>query len=120
MLLSPLTYFYIFSLFSIFCSWIYSKYAWNFYKYSLEERYFKIEKGIIWKTYNSIPYKKIQNIDISRGIFDRLLGLSNVNIQTAGQKSPLAPIYEGRLPGLSVQTAQDLQKELLEKVDTSS
>ena len=103
----------------IYLIWLYNKHAYRFHKYKLEESYFKIEKGILWKIYKSVPYKKIQNIDLSRGIFDRLLGLSNLNIQTAGS-SAQGRIYEASLPGLSVQTAQDLQKELTKKVSLSS
>ena len=111
--------FLFFHLSGVYLTWLYNKQAYRFHKYKLEESYLKIEKGIIWKIYKSVPYKKIQNIDLSRGVFDRLLGLSNLNIQTAGS-SAQGGIYEASLSGLSVQTAQDLQKELTKKVSLSS
>ena len=104
----------------ILLSWIYNKYSYRFYRYSVEESFLKIEKGIIWKTFKTLPFKKIQNIDISRGVLDRILGLSNLCIQTAGNVSYQRQVYEGLLPGLSVQTAQELQQELTKKVSLSS
>ena len=106
--------------FGVLWAWIYNVYAYRFYRYSVEESCLKVEKGIIWKTYKSIPYKKIQNVDISRGVLDRILGLSNLNVQTAGSSYPNLQTYEGSLPGLSFQTAQDLQKELTKKASLSS
>ena len=107
-------------LFCVLWAWVYNVYAYHFYRYSVEESCLKVEKGIIWKTYKSIPYKKIQNVDISRGVLDRFLGLSNLNVQTAGSSYPNLQTYEGSLPGLSFQTAQDLQKELTKKASLSS
>ena len=42
---------------------------------------------MIWKRYVTIPYDRIQNVDIYRGVLARLLGLSDLNIQTAGTTS---------------------------------
>ena len=44
----------------------------------------KLEKGVIYKVYTNIPYERIQNIDIYRGIIARLCGFSAVSVQTAG------------------------------------
>ena len=106
------------SLYAIFVPliWLIAKYSYQFYRYELEKDCLKIEKGILWKKYKMIPYKKIQNIDISRGPLDRLFKLSNLHIQTAGYSSPYPQTYEGGLLGLSVQTAKDLQAELMKKI----
>lgn len=52
------------------------------WKYEFSKEAIKIEKGIIWKKYISIPYERVQNVDIYRGIFARMLGLSDLQIQT--------------------------------------
>src|SRR3989344_3819696 len=68
----------------IILSFISAKLTYHFYKYELREDGFRKEYGIIWKKYVTIPYDRIQNVDIYRGILDRMLGLSDLNIQTAG------------------------------------
>jgi len=78
-----------------------------------------VEKGIIWKRNVSIPYERIQNVDILRGIFARMFGLSDLQIQTAGQSATtgfsLLSSSEGRLPGLDIQTAEKLRDELIKR-----
>ena len=112
--------------------WILGSYGWaklyyNAYKFELTEEVFKKEKGVIWKKYISIPYGRIQNIDIHRGILVRILGLSDLMIQTAGY----AGAYrgggglllgglggrepEGRLPALSKERAEEIREELIRK-----
>lgn len=110
--------------------WIFGSYGWakltyNVYKFELTEEVFKKEHGVIWKRYVSIPYERIQNIDIHRGIFARILGLSDLMIQTAGytgvfggggllgglgRREP-----EGRLPGLSKEKAEAIREELIRR-----
>ena len=75
---------------------------------------FKKEYGVIRKKYVSIPYNRIQNVDIYRGIWARFLGLSDLHIQTAGMGGKIGT--EGRLPGLSKKTAEIIRKKLIKKV----
>src|SRR3989344_1294 len=82
---------------------IYAKLSYHFYRYELGELVFKKEHGIIWKKYVSIPYDRIQNVDIYRGILARIFGLSDLQIQTAGASGGVTT--EGRLPGLSREIA---------------
>lgn len=110
----------IFYLLFLLLTWIIAKYSHYFYRYELEKEALKIEKGIIWKKYISIPYSKIQNVDVSRGIWDRILKLSTLHIQTAGLSYPAPAGQEGKIPGLSIQTAKDLQADLTQRVSSQS
>ena len=101
---------FMFLMFIIFC-WIWAKLTYKFYKYELREDGFRKERGIIWKKYVTIPYDRIQNVDIHRGLVARMLGLSDIRIQTAGASKDL--LSEGFLPGLSEQVARELRDELL-------
>lgn len=92
-------------------SYIFARLSYRFYFYELSELGFKKEYGIIWKKYVTIPYDRIQNVDIFRGVFARLLGLSDLHIQTAGASG--AVLTEGRLPGLSREVAEQLRDELI-------
>lgn len=94
--------------------------SYRFYGYELMEDNLRIERGIIWKRYISIPYEKIQNVDIYRGVIARILGLSELRIQTAGFSFSFGPLLrglsEGNLPGLSIEKAEQLREELISRV----
>ena len=69
--------------FILFCyGW--AKLTYKYWLYDITEDTFKMEHGVIWKRYVSIPYERIQNVDIHRGVVARILGLSDLRIQTAG------------------------------------
>jgi len=106
----------VFIFFIIFC-WIWAKLSWRYYGYQLTEDAFKKEYGVIWKHYISIPYERIQNVDIRRGIISRILGLSELMIQTAGYGAVGARGIgaEGYLPGLDKNTAEQLREELIKR-----
>lgn len=90
--------------------WIWAKLTYHFYRYELREDGFRKEYGVIRKKYVTIPYDRIQNVDIHRGIIARILGLSDLNIQTAGASQIGA---EGRLPGLSYEVAEQVRDDLV-------
>ena len=96
--------------------WVTAKWTWSFYKYELRSEGFYRESGIIWKEYHHIPYSRIQNIDIYRGVWDRVFGLSYLSIQTASAMLPTHS-HGGRLPGLSVSDAKQLREELMQRVN---
>ncbi|MBZ9572003.1 PH domain-containing protein [Patescibacteria group bacterium] len=105
-------------LYIIFC-YIWAKLTYRFWRYQLTEDAIKIEKGVIWKKYISIPYERIQNIDIYRGVLARLLGLSDLQIQTAGYSGGYGKYgrgTEGKLPGIDIQIAEQLREDLIKKV----
>jgi len=88
-------------------AFIWAKLTYHFYRYELTEEGFRKELGVIFKKYVTIPYDRIQNVDIYRGILARILGLSDLNIQTAGMSASVGRFgvsgggAEGRLPALS-------------------
>jgi len=109
----------IFSIFTLIilsvCSWLVIKLIYRFYWYELQEEGFYKESGILWKNYVSIPYARVQNVNICRGPLDRLFNLSRLYIFTAGTSSLNYMLAEGKLPGLSVKTAEELKKELIKR-----
>lgn len=97
----------------------------HYYRYEMIDMGFRRESGVIYKKYVTIPYDRIQNIDIYRGILARLLGLSDLQIQTAGVSATVSQYgamnmgAEGRLPGLSKDVAEALRDELVTRSRTS-
>ncbi len=104
---------------------VWAKLTYHFYRYELIENGFRKESGIIYKKYVTIPYDRIQNVDIHRGILARILGLSDLNIQTAGASATISRYgiggisAEGRLPATSMKVAEELRDELIQRAKNS-
>lgn len=93
-------------------SYIWAKLTYKYYRYELSRDAYHSEKGVVIKKYISIPYERIQNVDMNRGILSRILGLSDLDIQTAG-RSTAGFSNEGRLPGIDKEEAVRLRDELI-------
>ena len=110
----------IIPVFLILC-FVWAKLTYYFYRYELTDAGFRKELGVIYKKYVTIPYDRIQNVDIYRGILARILGLSDLNIQTAGMSATVGRYgisgagSEGRLPALSREIAEQLRDELIQR-----
>ncbi len=99
-------------------SYGWAKLTYNRYKYEVRPDGFRKEHGVVFKKYVTIPYERIQNVDIYRGILARLLGLSDLWIQTAGMSTGFGSYgagVEGRLPGLTIEDAEKLRDELIKR-----
>lgn len=63
---------------------------WNNYKllqslgYALREKDIIYKRGFIFIKTTVIPFNRIQHASISRGVWDKILGISSLNIFTAG------------------------------------
>lgn len=106
--------------FPILC-FVWAKLTVHFYRYELTDAGFRKEYGIITKKYVTIPYDRIQNVDIYRTLFARMFGLSSLHIQTAGSSAVVAGRSmvgvgaEGQLPGISKEVAEQLRDELINR-----
>jgi len=104
---------------------VWAKLTFHFYRYEMLDIGFRKESGVIYKKYVTIPYDRIQNVDINRGILARLLGLSDLNIQTAGASATITRYgamgggAEGRLPAVSITVAEELRDELIRRAHHS-
>jgi uncharacterized membrane protein YdbT with pleckstrin-like domain len=67
--------------------------------YMLGEEKVTIHKGILTKVQKNIPIRAVTDFVVNRSIFDRLLGIASIRIQTAGQ-SQTPTGYEGNIAGI--------------------
>jgi membrane protein YdbS with pleckstrin-like domain len=100
---------------------VYARLSYRFWKYEFTNDQLRIERGIIWKRYSNIPYQRIQNVDITRGIIARMLGFSSVNIQTAGYSMPMnsrgfGAMSEGHLPAVAMNEAEQIREFVMKKI----
>lgn len=99
--------------------------VYNNFTYEVDKYGLKIEQGVIHRYHVSVPYEQIQNVNIERTIIDRLLGLSRVSIETAGQASTPSNykqnVTKGRseayLPGLHLKDAERIHDLLIDGAD---
>jgi membrane protein YdbS with pleckstrin-like domain len=94
---------------------IYARMSYNRWFYEFNKEGLKLERGIIWKRYSNVPYSRIQNVDVHRGILARMIGFSSVMIQTAGFSGPYGRA-EGNLPAVSMEGAEKIRDFLMKKI----
>lgn len=117
---STLIFSIIYTLLLIPISYFWANFEFQSYRYKVGNTEFSKEHGVINKVYVSIPYNKVQNVEIRRSIFERLLELSTLHIQTAGYHGANGfPSSEGVIPGLEPSVALKLRDEILNKVKKS-
>jgi putative membrane protein len=77
------------------------------FEYELTEDTLDIASGVVSRRNREIPIRRIQNVDISRNVVQRALGLAQINLETAGGSST-----EASLKYVSFDEAQRLQSEI--------
>ena len=82
----------------------YARMSYSRWLYEFTADGLKLEHGIIWKKYSTVPFERVQNVDIKRGIVARMCGFSTVMLQTAGYSG--GPQAEGNIPAVSIQEAE--------------
>jgi putative membrane protein len=93
---------------------IYARMTYNRWFYEFTDSGLRLERGIIWKRYSNVPYERIQNVDIHRGIIARMAGFSSVAIQTAGYSAYASA--EGSIPAVDTEGAEKIREFLMKKI----
>jgi len=100
---------------------------YNNFFFSADDNGFQSQSGVIHIKTVTIPYQQIQNVNIKRSLTDRILGLSRVYIETAGNsgdKKPMSGGYsttsEGYLPGVSLESAKHIHDLLLSRAQNNN
>lgn len=97
---------------SLVGSWFLVALAYQFvyyqrFEYELTDDTLDIASGVVSRRKREIPVGRVQNVDISRDVFQRALGLAQINLETAGGSST-----EASLRYVSLEEANRLQAEL--------
>lgn len=74
---------------------VWAQFAYDNYWYALQPEHMVVAKGVFFKTRTYIPYGRIQNVNVTRTVADRILGLSRITVDTAGSR-----FSEGVVPGI--------------------
>ncbi|MFX1391720.1 MAG: PH domain-containing protein, partial [Promethearchaeota archaeon] len=85
--------------------WYYYRYVKMFY-FEILENDIILQHGVFNRIRATIPFSRIQNINITNGVFDRMFKTFTVKIETAGSSAAAASAQhgiarpEGYIPGL--------------------
>ena len=77
------------------------------YEYELTADTFDIRSGVVSRRNREIPLRRIQNVDISRNVIQRVLGIAALNFETAGGSGTEAAIRY-----VTFEEAKRLQSEI--------
>jgi uncharacterized membrane protein YdbT with pleckstrin-like domain len=87
----------------LFLMWIFTSLISHLWiknlEYIVHDDRVNIHLGILTKTQKNIPFRAITDFVLERTLYDRLLGIGSIKIQTAGQSHQPSG-YEGKLGGL--------------------
>ena len=117
------TYLIFIIVYSVFITIIVITYLYNAayvknFSYNISEDHIVIKHGVFTKIVATIPYSRIQNINIVNGVFDRIFKIFTVKIETAGSSAAAASAQkgiakpEGYIPGLK--DARIIEKKIKE------
>ena len=79
---------------------------WRRFEYRVGESEIRIDSGIFSRTHRSIPFDRVQDVDITQGPIARLLGLAQVKFETGGS----AGHDEGVLQAITLERAEALRE----------
>ena len=80
--------------------------------YQLRDDDLLFRRGLLFQRFVSVPYGRMQLVDITRGPVSRVLGLSDLKFVTAAASSGVA------IPGLPIADAEELRDRLVELAET--
>jgi uncharacterized protein len=87
---------------------VFGRAAWLRRTWALAPRALEIHRGVVVQRATSIPYERIQQIDVERGPLERMFGLSQLVVRTA------AATTDANLYGLAPADADRLRQQLLD------
>jgi putative membrane protein len=80
------------------------------YTYEITDETFDVASGVLGRRTREIPHRRIQNVDVTRNLWQKLLGVATVRIETAGGGST-----EAVLDFVAEPEAARLQRSLRER-----
>ncbi|RXK49272.1 PH domain-containing protein [Halorientalis pallida] len=80
------------------------------FEYTLTPDTFDVYSGVIGRQEREIPYRRIQNVDVTESLFHRIVGVAIVQIETAGGSQT-----EATLNFVAADEARRLQREIRDR-----
>jgi putative membrane protein len=82
---------------------------WRRFEFRVGSDDIRIDSGVLSRTHRSIPFDRVQDVDITQGPVARLLGLARVTFETGGG-STQAGKEDGVIQAITLQRAEELRE----------
>lgn len=89
---------------------IYSYLYWRNFDFSLSEDCVNISHGVIKRNEREIPLSRVQNVDVTRNLIHRILGIAIVKLETAGGQTT-----EASFKYIDLEKSEEIKKIIREK-----
>ncbi|MBA2771381.1 MAG: PH domain-containing protein [Sphingomonas sp.] len=83
---------------------------WSRFEFRVGADEIRIDSGIFSRTHRSIPFDRVQDVDITQGPLARLLGLAQVKFETGGSAAGAGD--EGVLAAIPLERAEQLRLQV--------
>lgn len=83
--------------------------AYRHWQFRMGEDALELGHGVFVRTHSSIPYHRVQQIDVTAGPLDRALGLRTLVVRTASSTT------DASIPGIGAERAEALRRRILER-----
>ncbi|HEY9480650.1 MAG TPA: PH domain-containing protein [Candidatus Paceibacterota bacterium] len=110
---------FVIAIFSLAIAFISSGLVYRTTAFMLTSDAFKLKRGVFKNEEFAIPYRQIQNVEISRTIGQRILGLARFEIETAGEENEPEDKdeFEGVISAMDAKVAEVLRDELIRRAN---
>ncbi|MDI6022463.1 PH domain-containing protein [Leucobacter sp. UT-8R-CII-1-4] len=70
-------------------------FSWRFSTYRITSEAVEVKHGVLFRQHRRAPLERIQSVNLQRSLLARILGLTQVDVQTAGQGGKVALQFLG-------------------------
>lgn len=79
--------------------------------YAIDDRLLRTVRGWLFHTDTVVPFVRVQHIDVTQGLIDKMFGTASLVVHTAGTHNSVVV-----LPGLSPQRAAEIRESIRSEI----
>lgn len=83
--------------------------AYRAWRYELTDEGLELRSGVFWRRCSSMPYHRLQQVDVGQGPLERRFGLSSVQLRSA------AATTDASIPGIADADVEPLRRLLMRR-----
>jgi membrane protein YdbS with pleckstrin-like domain len=87
---------------------------WRHFRWELTDDTIELHQGVLVRRHASVPFFRVQQIDVLEGPLERLVGLATLVVTTASAGGSVS------LPGIASTAAPDLRRELVARASAAT
>lgn len=102
------------SVLAVGTTWWYPAVRYRRWRWRLTDLAVELDRGVLVRTSETLPYFRIQQIDVNQGPVDRLLELASLEVTSASASGSV------RLPGITASDAPGVRRALLARASRAA